>query len=180
MTLKRGGIHPYNLEIYKIMKEKYKNKKKGDKITYDLQSAIENEELVRKYYSKGLEQRLSSMLYYIEKLISRGYLPITDPGDDPEFYVRKIDYFGRTKGKRGFNNLCIEMRRLILKGEKLSSHSRRLQRDYHVGKAIIEGDKDNEFEGLWDWISKEFEGMTQEELKRLRKLLEEGHIFRKT
>jgi len=145
MTEGKGGISPYNLMIYKIMNQKYKTKKKGKKIVYDIQTALEKNELVKEYY-KDRPIELADMLHKVDKAIQERYIRRIEPTDHPEGYVRTKDIFDNIER---FNRICNEIRKLIENGEELIDHSIRLQRKYHQYKRII---KD-----LWGWISLEEE-----------------------
>ena len=158
MTEGKGGISPYNLIIKKIMNQKYETKKKGDKIVYDIQRALEEDELVKKYY-KDLPKELADMLYKVDMATKERYIRIIEPEDHPEGYVRAKDYIGNIAS---FNRLCDEIRDLIEKGENIKDHSRELQRKYNAKKEIIAGSKD--FEGIWNWILKDYKGLTKEEI----------------
>jgi len=151
----KGGISPYNLMIYKIMNQKYKTKKKGDKIVYDIQTALKEDELVKRYYKDRSSAELSDMLIKVDKAIKERYIRIIEPEDHPEGFVRTKDIFGNIEG---FNRLCDETRELIERGESFKSHSRRLQRKYHQYKGII---KD-----LWNWIFLEDERIKKEYKRR--------------
>lgn len=157
MTEGKGGISPYNLMVHKIMNQKYKTKKKGKRIVYDIQTALEKNELVKKYY-KDRAIELADMLHKVDKAIQERYIRIIEPTDHPEGYVRTKDIFNNIER---FNRLCNEIRNLIENGEELIDHSRRLQREYHQYKRTI---KD-----LWDWISLEKE--------RIKKKIREGLEF---
>jgi hypothetical protein len=54
----------------------------------------------------------------------------------------------------------IKITDLIINGEDLKKHSRRLQRKYHLKKADIED--------FWDWVAKSYKGISQEEIRLLR------------
>ncbi len=153
----KGGISDHNLRIYTLINRKYKTKKKGKKLVYDCKTALKNEELVNKFYEYRPEA-LSDMLKKTEKLIEKGYIPITGPKNHPNGYKRAKDVFGNIQI---FNNLCNRIRNLIEKGENFKNNSLYLQRKFRLKK---EPAKD-----IWDWIHKDYEGMTKEELKQLRK-----------
>ncbi len=148
MTKGKGGISSYNLMVYKIMNQKYKTKKKGDKIVHDIQRALKEDEIVKKYY-KDRPIELADMLYKVDMAIKERYIRIIEPEDHPEGYVRTIDIFGNIES---FNRLYDEIRDLIEKGKNLKDHSRRLQRKYNLPMIII---KDS-----WNFISKDYEGKT--------------------
>lgn len=141
----KGGISSYNLMIHKIMNQKYKTKKKGDKIGYDIQTALDKDELVKKYYKDRSSAEISDMLIKIDKAIKERYIPITEPKDHPEGHVREKDIFGNIES---FNRLWDETRELIESGASFKDHSRRLQRKYHQYKEII---KD-----IWDSTLKDY------------------------
>ena len=151
MTEGKGGISSYNLMIHKIMNQKYKTKKKGDKIVYDIQTALEKDELVKKYYKDRSSAELSDILIKIDKATKERYIRIIEPTDHPEGYVRTKDIFDNIER---FNRLCNEIRNLIENGEELKDHSKKLQRKYHQYKRIITD--------LWDWISLEKERIKKE------------------
>jgi len=162
MTEGKGGISPYKLMIYKRMNQKYRTKWKGGKPVYDLQAALKEDELVKKFY-KDKPVELSDMLYKTNKAIEKRYILIVEPKDHPEGHIREKEIFGNIKGKRGFNNLYNEIENLFIKGEALEKHSTRLQWEYHQNEKIIRD--------LWEFISKNYEQMSQEEIKLLREFL---------
>jgi hypothetical protein len=145
MTKEKGGISSYNLMIHKIMKQKYKTKKKGDKIVYDIQTALEKDELVKKYYKDRSSAELSDILIKIDKATKERYIRIIEPEDHPEGYVREKDVFGNIDS---FNSLWDETRELIERGASFKEYSRRLQRKYHQHKEIIRD--------IWDRTLKDY------------------------
>lgn len=163
---------PIKIEYLSLIKltKKY-IKKKGKQDVYDLRRAWKEEPLIQELFPYGdAADRidLAKLINKLKKAVKKGYLEIIEPEDHPEGYVKSEKILDKIGGKRGFNNLCREMRDLIEAGEELKDHSRRIQRYYHLSK--------DEVEGIWSWISKEYEGMTQEEtsqLKEVRKVFNE-------
>jgi len=158
------------LEIRTLM-QGYK-KKRGDKLVYDYKRACENEPLLKesRFNNKLGRIELAKVIHRVSRDIKRGYIRIIEPKNHPKGFVGAKKIFGNIKGKRGYNNLVKEITNLILSGEDLKSHSRRLQRDYNEKKEIIEGSK--ETEGLWDWVEKDlaslYEKMSPEEIKQYK------------
>ncbi len=144
-------IKEENLKLFTTM-QKHKKKRAG-KSVYNLKQNV-------KHPADRID--LAKKLYKIGGQIKKGYLKITEPEDHPEGYVRAKDVFGNITSKRGHNNLAEEIENLIRRGEGFNNHSRRLQREYHQEKEII---KD-----LWDWIAKDYDGMTPAERKQAREV----------
>jgi len=142
-----SGLELHNYLIFRIMKEKYFTKKKGDKIVFDIQAGLKNETLISHHY-KDRPQALSDMLYKMSKFLEEEYIKKGIKIDEPKKhfigYVRKQEIFGKDTNKRSFSALCNEIETLILKGEILKDHSRRLQLAFHLKNVNIEG--------LWELI----------------------------
>lgn len=169
-----AGTELYKFMIYRIMQE-YRVNTEGKfikgKTHYDIQTALKENAFIS-YFYKGRPKALADMLCKIKKQIEKGYILILEPKNHPKGYIRIIEILGNIKkeSKRNFNNFVEEITDLVLQGKNIKDHSRRLQRDYNVKKEIIEGSEkpNEEYEGLWDWISKEYKGMTKEEISKLR------------
>lgn len=143
--------------------QKYK-KKHGDKYVYDYVRACKNESILKQnqFCDKYGRMILAKLLNRLEPLIEKGYKPIYDPVNYPEGYVKLDDILGNIEGETGFNKLYDKIDDLILNGKTLDNHSRELIRKFQLKKeALLD---------LWNWKSKEFEGMTPEELKQLREV----------
>ena len=157
---------PIKIEYLRLLKliKKY-TKKKGKQDVYDLKRAWKKEPLIQKLFPDGSAADridLAKLINRLKKAARKGYLEIIEPKKHPAMYVKSEKIFGKMGGKRGFNNLCKEIRNLIETEEELKDHSTRIQRDYHFLK--------DEVEDIWSWISKEYEGMTKEEISQLREL----------
>ena len=112
MTEGKGGISPYNLMVHKIMNQKYKTKKKGKKIVYDIQTALEKNELVKKYY-KDKPIELADMLHKVDRAIQemgwKANHKVVISDEDlwkSEYPLPNVFWEpGKKRKKKGFENL---------------------------------------------------------------------------
>jgi hypothetical protein len=154
---KKKSIGADNLILYNRM-QKYRTKKRGDEIVYDLAKAEEEDEYVKYYFDKYLRPygkgrvELSIILFKLERAIKKGYLEFIEPLNDSDPYITIRKIFGNIKT---FNSLFGEIIDLISNGQSLEKHSRRLERKYHLRKAIILD--------MWTWTQREFFNMDKKD-----------------
>lgn len=98
---------------------------------YDFERAKREDPVVNDLCLKyrWISDDLSRIVYEMNKRIAEKGLRIIEPRDDPLGVVWTGDVFGDVKQWTRIRN---EIRCLILGGERLEDHQRRLQRDYHM------------------------------------------------
>lgn len=148
---KKLKIKKENLKVFLIVENKYKL----ENGSYDLKGALESK-FIRKQVptepnmpdenDSGDREKLSKLLYRIKKQKEKRILK--------EIFPRP----------RTINRLCDEIENLIIQGEHWNKKTlRKLQRICH-----LYGDDKEEIEKYWNRISKDFKGMTPEQISQLR------------
>lgn len=158
-------------------------KKKGGKAVYDLAKALGHsaphraqrrfagDQIVREICERRDwgPQEVAVIVAEISKRIEKKGLKILEPGDDPRGVVWVKDVFGDV---RQFERMSEEITTLVLKGEVLDKHSRRLQRKYHLypdklaKPGVPQAGRNLLVKDHWEWIANRYKAYTPEE-KRL-------------
>jgi hypothetical protein len=162
----------YTEDILKLMKrlKKYRSIKFG-KEGYDYEKAIKSDPIIRELSIKYLwvSDNLSNIVYEMNKRIAKDGIRIVEPSDDPLGVAWKKDIFGNVKQ---WEQIRKEIRCLILGGETLGDHQRRLQRTYHLypdkirKPGIPQADRNILVKLLWDEVAKEYENVSDEEKRQ--------------
>jgi hypothetical protein len=125
-------VDAYAIDVLILVKRmrKFRAVKFG-KEGYDFERAKREDPVVNDLCLKyrWISDDLSRIVYEMNKRIAEKGLRIIEPRDDPLGVVWTGDVFGDVKQWTRIRN---EIRCLILGGERLEDHQRRLQRDYHM------------------------------------------------
>lgn len=159
----------YTEDSLKFLKRlrKYRSVKFG-KEGYDYEKAIQNDPIIRQLCIDNIwvSDDLSRVVYEMKKRIAKNGIMIVEPSDDPLGVVWKKDVFGNVKQWEQIRN---EIRCLILAGETLERHQRRLQRDYHLyadgiaKPGIPQAQRNRLVKTYWEDIASEYKNLTDRE-----------------
>jgi hypothetical protein len=114
-------------------------------------------------------QEVSVIMAEMRQRINKKGLKVLEPKDDPYGYAWIEDVFGDVKQ---FERMSQEIRILVLKGEVLEKHRRRLQRKYHLypeklaRPGVPQSERNPIVKDHWEWIAREYKDYTADE-KRL-------------
>jgi hypothetical protein len=165
--------------------QKYK-KKKGKVKVYSIMKALgewaphrkqhngylgEDDPVVREICERRAwtPQEVAVIMAEMRLRINKKGLKILEPKNDPCGYAWIEDVFGDVKQ---FERMSQEIRILVLKGEVLEKHKRRLQRKYHLypeklaKPGVPQTERNPIVKDHWEWIAKEYKDYTADE-KRL-------------
>ena len=137
-----------NIEIYRIMEDKYKAKNGKYKIKEALRCKFIAKKICEDPNEPYLEdyQKLGRLLYRVKRQKEKQILK--------EIFPRP----------RTINRLCDEIENLIIQGEHWNKKTlRKLQRSCH-----LYGDDKEKIEEDWKRISEDFKGITPEQISQLR------------
>jgi hypothetical protein len=162
-------LDPYTRDVLSLLRriQKYRSVKFG-KWGYDFEEARLKDPVVKDLCNKYLwvSDDLSRVVYEMKKRIAKEGLQIVEPSDDPLGIAWKKDIFGNVKQWERIRN---EIRCLILGGEKLEDHQRRLQRVYHLypdklaKPRVPQSQRNLLVKMYWEDIAREYEGYSERE-----------------